>query len=128
MPYWVALNASNLAEAHYYLQHWAEAEQFAWRSLREEEDQFRPYALWVMGNVYRAQSQLTAAHNALRDAIQFAQSNADRWAEAPAWRSLGEVLRAQAQPIEAQSAFAAAIALYQSLGLVDEVARTQEII
>ncbi len=127
-PYWVALNASNLAEAHYYLQHWAEAEQFAWRSLREEEDQFRPYALWVMGNVYRAQSQLTAAHNALRDAIQFAQSNADRWAEAPAWRSLGEVLRAQAQPIEAQSAFAAAIALYQALGLVDEVARTQEII
>jgi tetratricopeptide (TPR) repeat protein len=108
------------AEACAALQRFDEAQQYAMRSLREEEEVHRSYALAVLGQTRLAQGRLDEAGQMFRSAIESAQATQDRYAEAPAWKSLGQVLAAQGKPGEAQQAYAGALRLYAELGLARE--------
>lgn len=99
-----------------------DAERFAQRALREEEEAHRPYALVVLGWVQQHRGNLAQANQILREAISSAQETQDKLSEAAAARALGGVLQAQGQTDEADVMFAQAIGMYEALGLAHEVA------
>jgi tetratricopeptide (TPR) repeat protein len=115
------------AEASFYLNRLDDAELHAMRSLREEEEVHRPYALTVLGWVRHAQGKFAESESLLRNAIQSAQDTQDKYAEAPAWRTLGRLYRDQHKASEAHSAFDQAIRLYRELDLTKDIEVTQEL-
>jgi tetratricopeptide (TPR) repeat protein len=108
------------AEACFYLNRLDEAEQYALRSLHEEEEVHRPYAITVLGGVQHARGQLDQAEKTLLNAIQSAQDTQDKYAEAPAWKSLGALYRDQGRRAEASDAYARAQQLFEALNLTAE--------
>jgi tetratricopeptide (TPR) repeat protein len=123
--YWIAVNANNLAEAHLHLNQLDAAEHYADVAIGSEEPSATPYALFTIGMVRQKQGRLEQAAQALRDAIKVAQQNGDRFAEAPAWRGLGQVHRAESRHGDAAAAFAEALALYRELNMPDDIVRTE---
>lgn len=126
-PHWVALNAVNAAEAHLYLGELDAAEQLAWRALREEEAGLRSYALYTLAQAARERGRPADAERYGREAVQAAQETQDKWAEAPAWRALGQALRAKGDEAAALAAFDTALALYAEMRLPHEVQRTLDL-
>ena len=125
-PYWLALNAANLAEAHVNLGNLREAEQFVWQTLKLEEVSSRPYALTTLGQIYRLRHQYEEAERNGRLAIEMAEANSDRWAEGAAWRVLGETYASQSKTDDAASCAEIAIGIFRSLGAENEARRTRE--
>lgn len=120
-PYWLALNEANLAEACFYLGELEQAEAYARQGLRREEVVVRPYCLYVLGHVRRAQLRLAEAEGYCRQAITAAEELEDLWGLAPAWRALGETLRDAGQVDAARGAFKRVVELYQRLGVEQEI-------
>ena len=114
------LNAS-AGEASFYLNRLDDAEQFALACVREEEEAFRPLALTVLAWVRQAQNDLDAAVGLLQQAIASAQAIDDDYAEAAAWKSLGDVRTAQTHAADAHAAYDCARKLFHALGLQAEV-------
>jgi tetratricopeptide (TPR) repeat protein len=108
------------AEACFHLKRLDEAEQYALRSLREEEEVHRPYALTALGWVQHAREQWQQAERTLLSAVQSAQDTQDRYAEAPAWRALGNLQRDQGRRAEASDAYERAQRLFEALNLTSE--------
>jgi tetratricopeptide (TPR) repeat protein len=117
----IASLTSNAGEAHYYLGQFHEAEGYVIQSLRHEEPRQLPYALTVLGMVRRAQSRHDESIKHLREAMQFAQDTQDRYAEAAAWRQLGDTYRAANRPTQAQDAYTQALAHYNYMKLDKEI-------
>jgi tetratricopeptide (TPR) repeat protein len=111
---------ASAAEACFQLNRLDEAEQYALRSLREEEEVHRPYALTTLGLVQHAREQWALAERTLLSAVQSAQDTQDRYAEAPAWRALGNVRRDQGRRTEASDAYERAQRLFEALNLSPE--------
>lgn len=126
-PHWVALNAVNAAEAHLCLGELEAAEGMAWRALREEEAGLRSYALYTLAQVARERGQAGEAERYGREAVNAARETEDKWAEAPAWRALGQALRAKGDEAGALEAFDAAIRLYADMRLPHEIQRTLDL-
>lgn len=124
-PAWMCTNLGNAAEANLELGNLDEAEQLSTQVLAAEEQSSRPYALTVLGRVHLARAQLSLSERYLREAVQMAAGLEDRWAEAPARRTLAACLRAQNLSQDAQAECEAAIALYVALGLPWEVDQTR---
>lgn len=112
---------ASAAEACFHLNQMDEAEQYALRSLREEEEVHRPYALTTLGWVQHAREQWSLAERTLLSAVQSAQDTQDRYAEAPAWKSLGALYRDQGRRAEASDAYERAQRLFEALNLSSEV-------
>lgn len=127
-PHLVALNEANLAEAWFYLGDLTQSEDYALRGLRSEEAVVRPYCLYVLGHVRRAQVRYPEAEQLCRDALGAAEENQDPWAQGPAWRALGETYRDWGKPGPARAAFEEVLQLYRRLGVEKEVAFTQQLI
>ena len=113
--------ATNAAEACFYLGRFDDAEQYVMRSLRQEEEGNRPYALAVLGLVRHAQHKFAEAATLLKEAVASAQAVEDKYAEAAAWRALGNARRDEPNAAAAHEAYAASLKLYQSLGLQKEI-------
>ncbi len=113
--------AGNASEACYYLGRFDEAEHFAMRSLNQEEAGPRPYALTVLGLVRHAQSDFAQASRFLKEAIVSAQTIEDKYAEAAAWRALGNVYKDEPNPTAARESYASALKLYEVMGLEKEM-------
>jgi tetratricopeptide (TPR) repeat protein len=120
-PYWLALNEANLAEAYFYLDELEKAEAYAERGLRREEIVVRPYCLYMLGHVRRAQGRLGEAERFGKEAIAAGEEVQDPWALGPAWRALGETYYAAHQWEDARQALAQALAIYYQLGVEAEV-------
>jgi len=127
-PFWIAMNAGNLAEAHLGLGQFEQAEQLAMRALNTEEVSNRPYALTTFAQLRRQQQRYAEAERLCLQALDCLREAEDKFAEAPARRALGEVYLAQGRLAEANAALSRALALYTQLGLRREVARVQELI
>jgi tetratricopeptide (TPR) repeat protein len=112
------------AEASFYLGQLDEAEHYAAQCMRQEEATMQPYAFTVIGMVQRARGQYPSSQNTLRTAIVNAQQIEDPYAEACAWRELGRTLRAAANAVEARAALDEAVRLFERMGLVSEVVKT----
>jgi tetratricopeptide (TPR) repeat protein len=123
--YLIAGLSLNAAEAHFYLGQWDEAERQAGQCMNQEESAVQPYAFTVMGMVQRARGQASSSQNTLRTAIANAQQIEDRYAEACAWRELGRTLRVAEQAVEARAAFDEAVALFEAMGLMNEIEKTR---
>lgn len=120
-PYWLALNEANLAEAYFYLGDPDQAEAYAQVGLRREEIVVRPYCLYVLGHIRRAQGRFQEAERFCRDAISAGEEMQDPWALGPAWRALAETFYAAGQVADAQHALAEALRIYGQLGVEAEM-------
>lgn len=126
--YWIAANEAYLAEAHFHLGNLAQAEEYAERALRQEDVTVRPNGLYVLGQICRVNQQFAAAERLCREAIEIAEANQDPWTAASAWRALGETYRDWGKLAEARNAFTQLLALYQTLDVPVEIARSQALI
>jgi tetratricopeptide (TPR) repeat protein len=117
----IAGAATNAAEACLALGRLDEAEHFAQRALREEEERLRPLALTLLGRTHQKRGQLARASEILHEAVMQAQDIQDKLAEATALRALGAVLREQGRNDEAEEVLAKGIAHFEALGLVSEM-------
>ena len=128
LEYWASMTASNMAEAHYGLGDYAQAEQRARQVLTLEEAHSYPYAMYTMGLVMRAQAQLDQSTAWLEQCQQMARQNNDPYLEAYAWRALGETLMAQSAEAAARSAYEQALTLFEEMDNETEVAKTRQLL
>ncbi len=77
--FWIAQNTSNLATIYYELGDFDEAQQYAERTLEQEEPQSYPYALFTLGQVYNAQERWSEASAHFARAREIAQQTEDRF-------------------------------------------------
>ena len=125
-PYWIALNAANLAEAQSELGLLAEAEEHAMLVFEQEEPHLHPYALFTMGRIRTLQDQTEEAQLYYEQSRQIADMNEDRFLLAYAWRALGEIQMQQQQKEEGRHALAEALTLFHSMDMSTEAERTQQ--
>jgi tetratricopeptide (TPR) repeat protein len=111
---------ASAGEASFYLGRLDDAERYSLACLHEEEEVFRPLALTVLAWVRQAQHDLNGAEKLLTQAITNAHDIDDVYAEAAAWKSLGEIQIQRGA--DARPAFEQARSKFQQLGLVQEVA------
>ena len=128
MPYWMAVNGLNISEALCGLGRLVEAEQWVQQTLQLEETSFIPLVLTVLGDIRTAQHRYAEAEQVLHQAITQAVANQDRFAEAPAWRSLGFVYQHQDQAESAHDAWSKALHIFNSLQLFREVERVEQVL
>jgi tetratricopeptide (TPR) repeat protein len=126
--HWEAATASTLAEAYYEMGDFAKATQTARRVLSLEEAYTQPYAHFTLGLVAKAQNQLDEAEKQFLASQKMATDNEDHYLVAYAWRGLGETLLAMQKIEVGKTAVSQAIALFEKLGLTQEVKRTHELI
>ncbi|MBI1299184.1 tetratricopeptide repeat protein [bacterium] len=120
--FWVALNASNLAEAQFEAGNLAEAESYAQMVLAEEERHSHPYALFTLGRVRATQDKHDDARYALEQARTLAEMNEDRYLVAYCWEELGKLQRAAQEHRAASASFAEAADLFKTLKITDKAA------
>jgi tetratricopeptide (TPR) repeat protein len=77
--YWVAQNTSNLATVYFELSDFEQAQLYAERTLAQEEPQSYPYALFTLGQIYRAQQRWSDADAHFDRARQIAQQTEDNF-------------------------------------------------
>lgn len=104
----------------------AEAEHHATRSLLQEEEFFRAWALTVLGMVQTAQKHYPLALRTLRSAVEMAAEQEDAYGEAYALHALGMALWAWGQVEPASAALRRTLAAYQSGGMAAEAKRLAE--
>ena len=114
--YHLAGLASNAGEACYYLGRYDNATTYAEQAIQAEEPAHLPYALTVMGMTRQAQGQLAQAVAYLDQSLQWAQKNGDRYAEASALRTQGDLHVAQTRKAEAVSSYEKGYAIFVQLG------------
>jgi uncharacterized protein HemY len=119
--FWIALNASNLAEAHVELGNLAEAERFAQLVMAEEEPHSHPYALFTLGRIRQGQGRDEEAAAVFHQACHLAEMNEDRYLLAYCWEEIGKLQRAANDPA-ATAALARAAELFQDLHIEDKAA------
>ncbi len=127
-PYWIALNTSNLAEAHFELGNFTDAEDYAFKTIQQEETDTFAYGLWILGRVRHAQGNPDAAKELLTQAIQIAEKNEDRWQVAYSRRTLGEVYAAAGDFDAAQRELSAALALFRQMEIAAEAEKTERLL
>ncbi|MFZ0545281.1 MAG: tetratricopeptide repeat protein [Candidatus Promineifilaceae bacterium] len=127
-PFWEAVTASTLAEAYYEVGDFAKATQTAQRVLFLEETYTQPYAHFTLGLVAKAQNELDEAEKQFRASQQIANNNEDHYLAAYAWRGLGETLLAMNKLEAGKAAVSQSIALFEKLGLTQEIERTVKLI
>lgn len=123
--YLLAFLSVNAGEAAYYLDRIDDAERHAMRALRQEEDAAQPYAFTVIGLVARARRDWQSAEANMSMAVDSGRQIADPYVEACAHRWLGQIYDDQHLREKAQASYAAALALFESMGLQNEVVATQ---
>jgi len=84
-----------------------------------------PDGLRTLGEVRLAQGDLLAAESLIRESIRRSQDNADPYLEAYGWRALARVTQCGGRQAETHDALSKALALFESLDLPLEIARTQ---
>lgn len=115
-----------VAEAHCGLGQYSESETFAHRSLQQEDDFFRPWALTILGVIHGKQRQMDEGVKYFHAAIQAAQEIEDKYGAAYAWRKLGDVHADHSQREQAHSAYNTALRLYRELGLDHEIKQIEQ--
>ncbi len=115
--FWIALNASNLAEAYVELANLPLAEEYAQRALMEEEPHSHPYALFSLGRIRLLQTRPDEALFHLRQAQAIAEQNEDQYLLAYVWEELGAFFADQDDVASARDAFTRALKGFEQLGI-----------
>ena len=125
-PYWVASTASNVAEAYYELGDWESAIRYAQEVLSQEEPKLFPYALHTLGLVALAREELDQASAYFQEVVALAHKSEDYFIEGYGWRNLGKIYKQQGEVDLANGAFGQSLQLFRRLGIVGEVALTEQ--
>lgn len=125
IQFWTAVTASTLAEAYFEVGELDKARETAEKVLRLEETQTFPYALYTLGLIAKAEAKWMQAESCFQQSQQIAADNGDRFMEAYAWRALGDVQMAAAQPENAATSWQHALSLFESLELIQEIEVTK---
>ncbi|MCA9180086.1 MAG: tetratricopeptide repeat protein, partial [Planctomycetales bacterium] len=123
-PYWMAMNAANLAEAYFELGDLAHAEQYAMRVIEHEEVDSYPYALFTLGSVRRVQERYDDALHFYSQSSRVAEHNEDRFLLAYVYRGIGDLYVEQNECANAKEAYAQALTLFERLAISGEAAAT----
>jgi tetratricopeptide (TPR) repeat protein len=127
-PYWMAMNAANLAEAYFELGDLDHAERYALQVIEHEEVDSYPYALYTLGSVRRVQQRPNEAIEFYRHSARIAEQNEDRFLLAYAHRGMGQVYSDQEATTPAMAALQQALTLFEQLGIDAEAYTTTELI
>lgn len=119
-----AVAAQNIAEAYFALEKWDKSERYAMQVVKLEDTETLPDGLRILGEVATKRHQFSRAFSYLDDSIKQAQANQDRYLEAYAWRSLGQLYEAQAIQHKKDDALKKALAIFESLELPHEISNT----
>ena len=115
--FWIALNASDLAEAYVELANLPMAEEHAQRALMEEEPHSHPYALFSLGRIRLLQARPDEALYHLRQAQAIAEQNQDQYLLAYVWEELGAFYVDQDDVASGRDAFNRARKGFEQLGI-----------
>ena len=126
-PLGKAIAEQNLAEAHLYLDHLPQAEVFAHRVTESTVSSVVPDGLRTLGEVRLAMGDPAPAESLVRQSIELAKQNGDRYLEAYGWRALARVLCADNRDGDGQTAINEAIQLFESIDLSQEVERCRAV-
>ncbi len=119
--FWIALNASNLAEASVELEELDEAETYAQMVLEQEQAHSHPYALFTLGRVRQQQQRLEEAQLYLSQARKVAEMNGDRYLLAYVWEALGKIYQKVGNLSAAQDAYNQSHTEFQNLKIANKV-------
>ena len=124
-PYWISLNAGNMAEAYFELGDLENAEQCAFKAIQHEDIEGMPYVFTTLARIRQTQDKPDEAIDLLTQAIQIAEENEDRWQTAYSRRTLGEVHAGAGDMDAAQTELNAALTLFQQMELDAEAEKTE---
>lgn len=127
-PYWISLNASNLAEAHFELGNPSEAEKYGLKTIEQEEPDTFAYGLWILGRVRQHQQEFDEAVQLLTQAIQISEEHQDRWQQGYSLRTLGQVYAKQGKLETAREKLSTALELFNDLDLAAEAEATNALL
>ena len=123
--YLVAGLAAAAGDAARHQQDLEAAEHYAHRSLIEEEEFFRPWALTVLGLAQAGRGRSSHAMTTLQMAVEAASVQEDGYGEAYAMEALGKVCWQNAQQTEAITRLKQAHQFYSENGFLFEANRLQ---
>lgn len=92
--------------------------------MQAEQHYLAALALRVLGEVELRRGHHTQAQQHIQKSIKIAIENQDPFLEAYGWRAMGQVQQAQQGKIEAKADFDKAIALFEEMGLENEIEKT----
>lgn len=121
-----ALTAQALSESYLGQGNLQQATEFVGQVLATEELSTMPDAYLTYGIVLRNQARIAESFQFIRNALQLATENEDRFLQGYGWRELGITHAVAGSNDDAQTAFANAIALFEKMGLQNEVEKTQK--
>ncbi|NOK60971.1 MAG: hypothetical protein GFH27_549289n47 [Chloroflexi bacterium AL-W] len=127
-PYFATVTAANIAEAAYGLNDLTKAEQYANEVLSLQEPHTYPYAHFTLGQVKQARRLWQDAYTHFEESRRAAQQNEDVYLMAYALRALGVVAAQMENLPDAQVQLAAALKLFQQMGIDSEIHETEQII
>ncbi|MEM7801080.1 MAG: tetratricopeptide repeat protein, partial [Chloroflexota bacterium] len=125
--YWIALNATTLADTYFDMGNLEEAAHYARKVIEQEEMQFYPYGLYTMGAVRQAQDDLKVAKDLFAQAAQMAENNEDRYMQAYAQRALGEVCCQLGDMASGEQSLQQAYRLFGKMGIGSEIKKTESL-
>ncbi|MCP5099967.1 MAG: tetratricopeptide repeat protein [Chloroflexi bacterium] len=120
-----AYAAFNLAEAFLALKLYAQADDFAQQSMREEEPSLIHASFFLLARIRQQQGSLDEAEIYFQKAVKAAEGQQDTYLLALVYRDLGELYMQQQRLCDAKGQLSQAMALFDSLNLTHEVEQIQ---
>ena len=117
--------AQNLAEAYLYLDDLVSAEQYAQLVIESNAAHVLPDGLRTLGEIKLAQADYPAADALIRQSLERAQANDDRYLEAYGLRALLRLHLSQQQEKAAQDVLEQVVNLFEGLDMPQEIERTR---
>jgi len=128
IPRGLSVTCQTLAESHLALNQLDQAQKYANMVIETEETEGIPDALRVLGEIQLKRGKHPQAQQHIQQSIDLAIENQDPFLEAYGWRALGQVYQSQQDEIEAKASFDKAIALFEEMGLENEIEKTQAMV
>jgi tetratricopeptide (TPR) repeat protein len=125
---WVSTISTNLAEAYLETGRLDEAKEMAFKALRMEMPNARPYALYSLGHVHDRQGNPAHAATSFTEGIETARANGDPFIEAYLQRALGLLLVRNEHAADGIAHLEEALRLFGNMGLQHEVTETETVL
>lgn len=125
---WISALCNNLAEAFFETGHVDKAKEYVFRVLRMEVPRSLPYAHYTLALIYEKENQWEHCETAIRQGIEIAKQNEDKFVEAYLQRQLGNFYINRGDLDQGQRPLQTALQLFDHMELDKEAGVTREIL